>query len=91
MKNGVEIMIRKTGEVFLTQYENDNFMGEIHLNNEEKAYIEKFRDKIRKLIFENRKRNQPQANQQQMNIYTKKMNLLQHVIYLEKKRFNEFN
>jgi hypothetical protein len=72
MKNGVGVMIKKTGEIFLTQYENDNFMGEIQLNNEEKAYFENLREKDRKLFFEQRKKNQSQASQLQMNIYTKK-------------------
>jgi len=59
-------------ELSKIRYENDNFMGEIQLNNEEKAYIEKLRDKDRKIFFEQRKMNQSQASQQQKNIYTKK-------------------
>ena len=72
MKNGVGITVKKTGEVFLTQYENDHFMGEIQLNNEEKKYIENLREKDKKLFFEQRKQNQSQGSQLQMNIYTKK-------------------
>ena len=72
MKNGVGVMIKKTGEIFLTQYENDNFMGEIQLNNEEKSYIQNLREKDRKLFFEQRKMNQSQESQLQMNIYNKK-------------------
>ena len=43
MKNGVGIMIRKDREIFLVQYENDNFMGMEKLNYEEMNYINNLR------------------------------------------------
>ena len=58
MKNGIGIMIKKDGGLFLTQYENDNFMGEVELYNEEKNYIEKLRQNDRKKFFEQKKMNE---------------------------------
>ena len=68
-KNGIGIMTKKNGEIFLMQYENDNFMGEIQLNNEEKNYIENLKQKDRKIILEQKKLNEPDR---QKIIYNKK-------------------
>ena len=58
MKNGIGIMIKKDGDLFLTQYENDNFMGEVELYNEEKKYIENLRQNDRKKFFEQKNMNE---------------------------------
>ena len=55
MKNGIGIMIKKEKELFLTQFENDNFIGEVQLSNEEKSVIENLRQKDRKIFLEQKK------------------------------------
>ena len=55
MKNGIGIMLKKNGEIFLTEYENDNFIGQTQLSNEEKQYIDNLRQKDRKKILEKKK------------------------------------
>ena len=58
MKNGIGVMTKKNGELFLTQYENDNFIGEIQFHSLEKKFIDNLRQKDRKLILEQRKINE---------------------------------
>ena len=55
MKNGIGIMTKKNGELLLTEYENDNFIGEVQLNSSEKNYIEGLRQKYRKIFMEQKK------------------------------------
>ena len=78
-------MTKKNGEIYLMQYENDNFMGEIQLNNEEKNYIENLKQKDRKIILEQKKLNEPDrqkiiynknnASIAAFDLYNKKRNL----------------
>ena len=85
MKNGVGIMIKKTGEIFLAQYKNDNFIGEIQLNNEEKNYIENLRQKVRKLFFEQRKKNQDENQQQKKVLYKRTASIVAFDLYKKKR------
>ena len=62
MKNGIGIMIKGEKELFLTQFENDNFIGEVELNNEEKNIIENLRQKDRKIFLEQKKLNEKGKN-----------------------------
>ena len=68
-KNGVGITKRKNGELFLTQYEEDNFIGEVPLSNEDKNYIEKLKQKERKAFLEQKKL---LSEDEQKRIYVKK-------------------
>ena len=90
MKNGIGVMTKKNGELFLTQYENDNFIGEIKLHSEEKTFIENLRQKDRKLILEQRQLNESDrqniiymknnASMAAFDLYKKKRNLTASII-----------
>ena len=62
-KNGIGIMISKNGSMFLTQYENDNFMGAVELNGDEINYIEKLRKKDREIFLELIRKNALKQNE----------------------------
>ena len=56
MKNGVGIMTyNNTNDVFLYEFENDNYMGATPLNPEERAYVRNLQQEARKRILENEK------------------------------------
>ena len=56
MKNGVGIMtFHNTNEVFLYEFENDNYMGSTLLNPQEKAYVRNLQQEERKKLLENEK------------------------------------
>ena len=71
MKNGVGIMTyHNSKDVFLFEFENDNYMGSIELNSQEIASMKNLQQEERKKLLENEKKNELKdfAN----NLYQKK-------------------
>ena len=57
MKNGVGIMTyNNSKEVFLYEFENDNYMGATQLNPQEKVYVKNLQQEERKKLLENEKK-----------------------------------
>ena len=68
----------------MTEFENDNFMGEIKLNNEEKNYIENWRQKDRKLFLDQKQKND--SGQDKRLLFFNKNAILESVNLYHKKR-----
>jgi hypothetical protein len=72
MKNGVGIMTyHNSKDVFLYEFENDNYMGATQLNSQEIAYVKNLQQEERKRLLENEKkilaRRESQYVEQQKN------------------------
>ena len=56
MKNGVGIMTyHSNGDIYLYEFENDNYMGSIPLNREEKEKVKNLQQEQRKRLLEKEK------------------------------------
>ena len=72
-KNGVGIMTyHNNNDVFLYEFENDNYMGATMLNPEEKAYVTSLQQEARKKLLENEKKNLAKKESQSAEEQNKK-------------------
>ena len=89
MKNGVGIMIYKVNnEVYLYEFENDNYMGSIPLSAEEKERVKNLQQEERKKLLDNEKIKINKKNNENENIlnkYTKNLYLKKSILNFDAK------
>ena len=76
MKNGVGIMTyHNSKDVFLYEFENDNYMGATQLNSQEIAYVKNLQQEERKKLLENEKKNLARRESQYIEQQKNKNNI----------------
>ena len=90
MKNGLGILIKKYGDISIAKFENDYFIGEYALNNEEILYIKNIREQDKKMLLEQLKKKENDMDNNSLmkkniltatlNIYKKKVDLTKSII-----------
>jgi len=76
MKNGVGIMtFHNNKDVFLYEFENDNYMGCIQLNSQEIASVQNLQQEERKKLYENEKKNLARRESQYIEEQKKKTDI----------------
>ena len=84
MKNGVGIMTyHSNGDIYLYEFENDNYMGSIPLNQEEKEKVKNLQQEQRKRLLEKEKHklnNKEIQKEDGLNNYTKNLFLQKSIM-----------